>query len=185
MNLSNPYLYSDIESFEIGEKNIVLSFSTRLSRENDWSSSYSERVIKEYKKFIYLCCVSNQQLTPSDQVDQVWHLHLAYTQSYWNEMCRKVLKTDIHHGPTKGGGKETNKYKQQYLFTTNFYEKEFGEEPPKDIWPNVTHRFENADKFIRINESEFWIVKKPSKYIAPIFFASLFLTACSNDGDGS
>ena len=32
--------------------------------------------IEEYRKFVFLALVAGHQITPSDQVDQVWHLHL-------------------------------------------------------------------------------------------------------------
>ena len=179
MNLSQPSLYADIESFEIGETNIPLSFSARLGRENGWSVLYSNRVITEYKKFIYLCCISSKELTPSDQVDQVWHLHLTYTQSYWNDMCRSVLERELHHGPTKGGAEQTEKYKQQYLYTIKLYNKEFGEKPPKDIWPSVSKRFKAVDKFLRVNEVAYWVIKKPSKYFLPLVLTPMFLIACT------
>jgi hypothetical protein len=35
--------------------------------------------------------ISTHIVTPSEQVDQVWHLHLTYTRSYWDEFCPNVL----------------------------------------------------------------------------------------------
>jgi hypothetical protein len=76
-------LYQRIQAFPLAQLNNQLSFSKRLARDNGWSSGYAQRVIEEYKKFAFLAVAAGHPVTPSDQVDQVWHLHLTYTRSYW------------------------------------------------------------------------------------------------------
>ena len=66
-------------------------------------SKYTDRVIEEYRKFLYLLASAGHPVTPSDQVDQAWHLHLTYTRSYWEDLCEKTIGKPLHHGPTKGG----------------------------------------------------------------------------------
>lgn len=104
--MTNYHLWKQLECFEFDPDGVEFSFSQRLARENNWSENYTKRVILEYKKFIYLCCITDHQITPSDSVDQVWHLHLTYTHSYWNELCQKTLGRNLHHHPTKGGTME-------------------------------------------------------------------------------
>ncbi|MEJ7660653.1 MAG: hypothetical protein WKG07_14075 [Hymenobacter sp.] len=60
----------------------ALSFSHRLARDNGWSLAFARRVVLEYKKFVYLAATCGHPVTPSDEVDQAWHLHLVYTRSY-------------------------------------------------------------------------------------------------------
>jgi len=181
MKASNQELYEKIMSLEIDEDSINFTFSDRLSRENKWKKSYCKRCLVEYKKFIYLSSISNKNLTPSDQVDQVWHLHLTYTKSYWLNLCRNILNTELHHGPTKGGEIELNKYKEQYQQTLNIYKKEFNEFPPNDIWPNLEKRFNNADKFIRVNSSEYTIFKDTYKTIIIMLFLPIAVYASENN----
>jgi len=164
-------------SLEIDEDNIDFTFSDRLSRENTWKRTYSNRCIIEYKRFIYLSSISNTSLTPSDQIDQTWHLHLTYTQSYWVNLCRNILNTELHHGPTKGGKKELIKYKDQYQHTLNFYNNEFQEKPPQDIWPDLEKRFRNSQNFIRINSSEYTIFKDTYKFLTLILLLPLIAYA--------
>ena len=183
MKITNPELYDKILSLEMDETNIDFTFSDRLCRENRWKNEYSKRCIVEYKKFIYLSAISNKSLTPSDQIDQVWHLHLTYTQSYWVNLCRNVLDKEIHHCPTKGGALESNKYKEQYQQTINFYKNEFGENPPDDIWPGVEKRFKNADKFVRVNASEYTIFNASYQFIALIFFIPIIAYAGEDSGN--
>ncbi|GAA4338966.1 hypothetical protein GCM10023149_49350 [Mucilaginibacter gynuensis] len=102
MNATETSLWQKIQSFQLDQPDADFSFSARLARENGWTAAYTHRVINEYKKFIFLCCVSEQGVTPSDPVDQAWHLHLTVTRSYWIDLCRDTLGSEIHHNPTKG-----------------------------------------------------------------------------------
>lgn len=156
-------LWDKIKEFELDDPNSAFCFSQRLARENNWSIEYTIRTIHEYKKFIYMLCIAEHSLTPSDQVDQVWHLHLIYTQSYWKEMCQDILKREIHHGPTKGGNTESEKYSDLYEKTLLLYQREFQREAPSDIWPSSSKRFKML-RFQRINRGLYWLIKKPLLY---------------------
>jgi hypothetical protein len=120
MNNEEKVLWNEILNFEIDNPESTFTFTDRLCRENNWSMEYSLRAVLEYKKFMFLICISTNPQTPSDQVDQVWHLHLIYTQSYWLEFCTKVLKKEIHHGPTKGV-EERSLFKDLYSSTLELY----------------------------------------------------------------
>ncbi|HEY9044382.1 MAG TPA: hypothetical protein VIN08_00715 [Ohtaekwangia sp.] len=155
-------LWNKIKSFEIDDPQASLAFSDRLARENGWTLDFALRAIDEYKKFIFLICVSNLPLTPSDQVDQVWHLHLLYTYSYWKELCGSVLQREIHHGPTKGGNQEKSKFNDWYTRTLELYQQYFGYSAPADLWPSNQKRFK-PEKFQRVNRDIYWLIKKPFK----------------------
>ena len=160
MNDEQQKLWIEIRNFELDDPGLSLSFTDRLARENGWTIEYSVRSILEYKKFILLLIFANNPLTPSDQVDQVWHLHLLYTQSYWDEFCGKTLNRKIHHGPTKGGEIEKNKFTNWYKVTKELYAETFNEKPPNDIWPTSKIRFSEIE-FERVNLKRNWIIKKP------------------------
>lgn len=85
-----------------------------------------------------MMCVSGHPLTPSDQVDQVWHLHLIFTESYWIEFCEKTLGNKIHHGPAKRSASEKNKYIDLYQKTKGLYTHFFNQKPPEEIWPPIS-----------------------------------------------
>ncbi|MEO1049110.1 MAG: hypothetical protein AAFX87_00675 [Bacteroidota bacterium] len=155
-------LWQAIRRFEIDDPSASFSFTDRLARENDWSLEYAIRVVYEYKKFMFLICVSDHPLTPSDQVDQAWHLHLIYTHSYWADFCQNTINRQIHHGPTKGGQTEKDKYHDWYEETKKSYIAKFGNEPPEDIWPSSKVRFGEI-VFSRVNRHRFWIIPKPTK----------------------
>ncbi|MFM1932635.1 MAG: hypothetical protein RL226_1938 [Bacteroidota bacterium] len=159
MTTEQEQLWQKIREFEIDDIDSDFTFTDRLARENDWPIEFALRAVHEYKKFIFLICTADHPLTPSDQVDQVWHLHLIYTESYWLDMCRDTLRRDIHHGPTKGGQNEKDKFKDWYAETKVFYQKQLGETPPPDIWPSSKIRFGEI-VFTRVNRHRNWVVPK-------------------------
>lgn len=182
--MESPELRGNIESLQIGAPGAPLSFGQRLARENAWSTSFADKVITEYKRFIYLTAISKKEITPSDQVDQAWHLHLTYTGSYWKDLCEDILGFSLHHNPTKGGPEEQQRFRAQYSFTLSFYEQVFGEPPPDDVWPPVEKRFDAVEEFVRVNSRHSWVIRKPSLSIDKLFLLlvlPLVLAACSYD----
>lgn len=141
---SEPSLYQRLADFALDDERASFKFSDRLARENGWSLTFAKQAIDEYKKFVYLAATSPTPVTPSDIVDQVWHLHLTFSRSYWNEMCGEILRKPLHHGPTLGGASEDAKYRDLYAATLDAYRREFGEAPPAAFWPASDARFESA-----------------------------------------
>jgi uncharacterized protein (TIGR04222 family) len=137
------------------------SFSKRLARDNGWPPAFAQRVALEYKKFLYLAATCGHPVTPSDEVDQAWHLHLVYTRSYWDDLCGQVLGFALHHGPTKGGTAEGHKFRDWYAQTLRSYQAAFETPPPADIWPPAAQRFGEAPYFQRLNRKRYFLVPRP------------------------
>ncbi len=151
-----------IEGVTLDQPGVSLPFSARLARENGWSAAFAERVVVEYQRFVFLAAVAGHPVTPSEEVDQAWHLHLVYTRSYWDDLCGQVLGFPLHHGPTVGGPAEGAKFTDWYQRTLDSYQRLFGSEPPSDIWPPPRQRFTNVERFRRINTAEHWVLPKPA-----------------------
>ena len=83
MNTNQTELWQRLEQFQLDEAQVAFPFTARLARENGWSRALAQRVALEYKRFAFLCVAAGHPCTPSEQVDQAWHLHLIYTRSYW------------------------------------------------------------------------------------------------------
>ncbi|MBW4488294.1 MAG: TIGR04222 domain-containing membrane protein [Trichocoleus desertorum ATA4-8-CV12] len=160
MNLQQAELYQRIQAFSLDNPHDSLSFSKRLACENKWSVEYTQRVIQEYKKFVFLAVVAGHPVSPSEQVDQAWHLHLTYTRSYWEEFCSKVLGTPLHHEPTRGGNAEQEKFDDWYNQTLASYTAWFGEAPPTDIWPPAHLRFAQEAELIQVDPQHYWVLSK-------------------------
>lgn len=161
MNEIQQDLWVRLSTYELDSVDAELPFSTRLARENNWSVQYAKRVLSEYKRFVFLAIISNHPVTPSDEIDQVWHLHLLYTKAYWEEFCKDVIRAPFHHHPTKGGKAEGDKFRKWYAKTKQAYLEIFGEEPPIDIWKSERERFKFAPHYKRINTATNWIIPKP------------------------
>lgn len=186
MNIEQIELYERIQAFSLDNPNTQLSFSKRLARDNAWALQYAQQVIEEYKRFAFLAVAAGHPVTPSDQVDQVWHLHLTYTRSYWEEFCSQVLQTPLHHDPTLGGQAENQKFDDWYSKTLESYERFFGGKPPIRIWSTPKDRFGRDLHFVRINTQQKWIlpklqVQKGAMVGAAILFSAM-LSGCHIGG---
>jgi len=180
---SNSELWQRIEGFEIDDTNEELPFSSRLARENGWSHEKARNAIGEYKKFIYLVCVSASPLMPPEVVDQVWHLHRADTRSYWNEFCEHVVGRPIRHEPTEGGGARSYHILDQYAEARSLYEGEFECKPPAEFWPPVSERFPTAPSRQGMVGTSGWIVPKPSGYGSILWCVGVSLFAIITSGE--
>jgi hypothetical protein len=168
----SPTLRQRIEGFVLDEPGVTLPFTSRLAREQGWSHVFAARVVREYKRFLCLACEAGHPVTPSEEVDQAWHLHLVYTQSYWKDLCEDVLGRELHHGPTRGGAAEGEKFVDWYGKTLESYGRLFGEAPPTDIWPSPAQRFGGPSTARWVDPAKFWIVPKPQ--LKWILFRKLF-----------
>jgi uncharacterized protein (TIGR04222 family) len=136
MNLeAHSSLWRSIQQFPLDDPGAAINFSRKLAAQQNWSPAFTQQAIEEYRKFIFLCCIAPNGASPGKVVDEVWHLHLTYTQSYWTDFCKNTLGKDIHHHPSKGGNEENHKHEQWYHETLQLYESVFGSSPPADIWP--------------------------------------------------
>lgn len=157
-------LLDRLEAFPFDAPGATLSFSQRLARENDWTHAFAHRALREYRRFLFLAMHAGHPVTPSDQVDQVWHLHLCYTRSYWTQMCGEVLRAPLHHEPTQGGRDEGEKFDDWYARTIESYRAFFGE-PSADLWPPAVVRFGDDLHFRRVNVRRAWIIPKPGSLL--------------------
>jgi uncharacterized protein (TIGR04222 family) len=163
MTPSQQLLWERVRAFVFDDPQSPLTFTQRLARENGWSVGFADRVVDEYRRFVFLAVASGQEVTPSDEVDQAWHMHLTYSRSYWRELCGKILGTPLHHGPTRGTPSDADRHRQQYVGTLAMYEQTFGNPPPSDVWPSVEERFSDSRRHVRVDRHQVWIVPKPWK----------------------
>jgi hypothetical protein len=173
-------LYQRICDYSPDDGESDFTFTQRLARENGWEMRYARRVVDEYKKFMFLAIAAGHTVTPSEEVDQAWHLHLIYTRSYWDDFCGRVLGNPIHHGPTKGGSDEQAKFLDLYEETKASYERLLNQSPPPDIWPDAARRFGDDVEYVRINARTNWIIPKPRAWrVALASLAALILVTAA------
>jgi len=155
-----------LEDYRIGPEDVALTFTQRLSRENGWKPDFTARVFREYMRFCFLARHAGHAVTPSDAVDQAWHLHLTYSRDYWDRFCPQVLGMELHHGPTAGGAVEGGRYYNQYAATLQSYERLFGQLPPDDIWPSAVQRFGPDVHAIRVHTRKMLILDRKRVMVA-------------------
>ncbi|HEV7233556.1 MAG TPA: hypothetical protein VGN36_04870 [Sphingorhabdus sp.] len=167
-------LIEQLDNMRIEPDGAMLTFPARLAQENGWAAGYANRVFDEYRRFLFLAATCPHSVTPSDEVDQAWHLHLTYTRHYWDTLCGEILIRPLHHGPTLGGANEGQRYRAQYQRTLDAYALAFGENPPADIWPDAKRRFDT--EYRRIEIGQHWMVPKKAGYaVIPL----VTLAACT------
>lgn len=157
--MKDPDLWSRIRSCHPDDVEADFPFSGRLARDNGWTPAYAQRAILEYQRFAYLTRLGEGMVTPSDEVDQAWHLHLTYTRHYWGPF-RDALGGALHHMPTKGGPDQAALFRQAYAKTLDLYRREFGD-PPADLWPEEAIRFGRAPHFKRVNSRDYLLLPRP------------------------
>ena len=127
----NQELWNKILAFDFDNPPSEYGFSTRLANENFWTKEFTDQAILEYKKFMYLAATSDFMVSPSEIIDNVWHQHLIFTQSY-QDFCN-IIGKQIQHIPSTHNREEFEKFKQAKERTIKFYERDFGKQP-KNIW---------------------------------------------------
>src|SRR5688572_21183470 len=134
-------LMERLDAFSFDVPGTVRTFAARLAEEQRWSHTFTARVVREYRRFVWLAMRAGHEVTPSPAVDAAWHLHLSYTRSYWHELCERLLGRPLHHEPSRGGAAERARFAAAYARTLASYRACFGE-PPADVWP--TPRLDRA-----------------------------------------
>lgn len=133
----------------LGGKNApVRAFANKIMKKHRLPRAFTFRAIEEYKKFVYLGVISDFVVTPSKYIDLIWHEHLLFSKAY-REFCHEVIHYQFDHQPelitTEG---QTDLYTIQYLETLDLYRKEFGMEPPDNIWGTPKFDKERIDATI-------------------------------------
>lgn len=142
--MSKTPTLAEVDAYE------VPSFlALRISKIYGYPLDYAAALIREAKRMLYLCVVSDSSVAPSDRVDIAWHELLMFTRFY--KQYAEYIGGFIHHDPNpppeendpgaetwdeivkgsrrKGGETET------YSKTKANYEKFFGEKPDPKYWP--------------------------------------------------
>jgi hypothetical protein len=129
-------LWQRLQAYAFDEPGDTITFLTKLCRENGWSTAFAERAMEEYRRYCFLAATAGEgvAVSPSDVVDQVWHLHLMYTRRYFGEFCPSVLGFTFHHEPNTGNAGQATALQNAYDDTLRRYRERFGE-PPADLWP--------------------------------------------------
>jgi uncharacterized protein (TIGR04222 family) len=181
-DLANKALLEAIYCLNLSDETEPDAFAWRLAALNCWTAGRSARVVQEYRRFIYLSQVSTSPVSPSDAVDQAWHLHLLQTRNYWDGLCRDVLGKALHHTPSTGDPEPLQSDLNQYAATLVLYEKTFSEKPPIDIWPDPSVRFSCANDRVSISAAKLPMTNRNWIAHSTAFGAVCVVIACTLTG---
>jgi len=152
--------------FEVADQSP--NFLQRLARDKGWSLAFARGALEEYRRFAFLACVADAPMTPSEEVDEVWHLHLTYSRDYWDVWCAKRLGAPLHHDPSRGGAEQNRFFRERYAATLAEYERWFGVSP-ETYWPSTARRFRGPGRFRGVDTDRSWILPRPWRRPAPPF----------------
>lgn len=135
------------------------NFTQRLARDRAWGLAFARGAVGEYRRFAYLCVLADDVLTPSAEVDEVWHLHLTFSRDYWDVWCGEALRATLHHDPSRGGPDQAAYFRVRYAATLAFYEQHFGP-PPEAWWPATRRRFRATPRFLGVDADRAVVLPK-------------------------
>jgi hypothetical protein len=139
--LDHPALRAALTGMRIETPAPGTAFEAALAARQGWSPRFAGRVAQEYRRFLYLAAIAGVEVTPSQFVDEAWHLHLELPH-YGEILCGRILGRPLEHRPGTGTAEDDARCARQYEQTLALYERIFGEPPPDDIWPRP---FEEAE----------------------------------------
>ncbi len=158
-------LFKRIADFPLDHGSLK-GFSNRLRLDQGWSPHFTQRAIEEYRKFLWIAATADREVTPPKSVDEVWHLHILHTRSYFDDLCRDTLGFLLHHNPGDGSPADA-RFTKNYNSTLALYEAAFGP-PPPDIWPRPM----SVTRWMT-TPSRHWLVCGPSALFAtPVYAAN-------------
>ncbi|HYG47976.1 MAG TPA: hypothetical protein VD846_08540 [Allosphingosinicella sp.] len=149
-----PALRAALADLRIDPPEDHTSFEAALAARQGWNLRFAQRIAGEYRRFLYLAAVAGVEVTPSQLVDEAWHLHLTLPH-YREILCGRILGRPLEHRPGTGTPDDDARCDRQYRQTLALYERLFGEPAPFDIWPRLTAEEEE--------EQEKWTLRRRSR----------------------
>jgi len=91
-----------------------------------------EDALREMLRFLYLCSKTQQSLTPSRTVDNIWHEFILFTRLY-HKFCIQNFGKFIHHQPNDSQSSNI----EQYHHTLVHYQRNFDRVNTR-YWPQIS-----------------------------------------------
>ncbi len=95
------------------------------------NAEMAQRVIEEYRKFLFLAMRAGHQVIPPGIINDVWMMHLQNAQNYWETLGQMIGERPMTQGIDP---KNLGTMADAWAATLKSYEQIFGTKPPMDIW---------------------------------------------------
>jgi hypothetical protein len=96
-SLESRYVNSELWE-KIQRLDLTIIFE-RMTIKHGWTEEKAEKAVSEYRKFLYLTQVFEQPVSPTNDIDAIWHEHILHTNKYALD-CKKLFGKFLHHFPT-------------------------------------------------------------------------------------
>jgi hypothetical protein len=73
----------------------------RFANQHDVPPHEAARCFEAFKQFLAVCAISDEECSPSRDVDEMWHCALMFSRSY-HDFCWQRLERFVHHEPIDG-----------------------------------------------------------------------------------
>jgi hypothetical protein len=120
-------LFSKFENLDL--KSVIFKL-THPKDVHQWSLEKAEHVVSQYKKFLFLNALyPEQELIPTREIDDVWHVHILDTEKYRND-CQYLFGHFLDHYPYSGlkGKQNEEEHLKKFEFSQNLFRKIFPSE---------------------------------------------------------
>ncbi len=114
----------------------------QVQTQNNWSKDYVNQVFKEFERFMVIKYFNNN-CSPSDDVDLLWHQIILDTKLY-QTYCKKKFKRIIHHTPKNSQDQVARKARLSN--TIKYYKIMFNETPNPKIWQTENLKIKKTKK---------------------------------------
>lgn len=151
MKIENNPIWNSIASFPLNEPNLIETFPNRLVKTFNWTAGYTERVMMEYRKFLFLCATSKCRIVPSWPVAMVWETHIHFYPLSWKMLSENLIRKKLAISTIDDDSWQD--LCKPYELTRDAYIDIFVELPPADIWPESENWF-NEDIQWALNVSK-------------------------------
>jgi hypothetical protein len=95
------------------------------------NAEMANRVIEEYRKFLFLAMRAGHQVIPPGPINDVWMMHMQNAQNYWENLGQMISERPVASGVD---AKAMGSMGDAWAATLKSYEAIFGAKPPMDIW---------------------------------------------------
>lgn len=123
---TNTYEDSAMSSIDLDP---IMAKLCHTTRGLGWDFDRASHAIDQYRHWLWLHTVAEDViLSPTPDVDQVWHAHILDTRKY-QEDCMTMFGRTLHHNPYAGWESESAEQEHQSNFqqTCQLFELHFGQ----------------------------------------------------------
>lgn len=138
----NP-IWKQLENFTFNASNQLENYTKKLAQRAKWTTPFTNEVIEEYKKFLFLAATEKCILVPPPPVDLAWKMHIEYFPLSWKNICSQILGIKLKRAnpPKENDDDPPFPRTVYYNQTLKIYSRVFHTWPSATLWPTSEEWF--------------------------------------------